>query len=1018
VGIRSSPLIVGRDGELRRIEHALEAAADGRPTLVIVRGEAGIGKSRLVREAIERARAAGSAILHGACLALGGDGLPYLPLIEAIRGLGRELAPERLNGLLGPARADLAALLPDLAPTGPRADRPEAEAEPRSESAVDRARLFERFLGVLRRLGEPAPALVVVEDVQWIDPATRDMITFLARNVTSERIVWILTCRTDDLAPGHPILAWLAEIGRSPQSVRIDLGRLDRGDVLRQLESIENGPVPDALVETVWRRSEGHPLFAEELIASAGAGGDDQLPSLVEVLLARVAGLDPETTAIVRALAVVGRPVDDRLLGPLLDRSAGEIGAALRQAAARGVLVAVDDGRHAFRHELLREVVEHEASAAERRELHERLARQLEAHPELGDDSPASAAGELARHWAAAGMPVEAHRAAIAAASAADAVHAFADVQRLLERAISLEPLLPPEAVPSRTERVDVRRRAADAADLAGRLDRAAELLQAALDLIDPESDPALAGSIHSRMGYVAWARGDSEASLAHHRAAIGLVPEVPPTRERALVLGAYGGALMGLGRWAESRPICEAAIACAVEVGSTRDESRARSMLGSDLVSLGEVDAGLEELRAAHRLAGTEPTELFIVTAYNLGLNLLVADRAVEALGPATAAREAAVAGGVERRFGGDLAALVADLLLRLGRWDEADRAIAAGLALDQRGRGTPYLAAVRARLLARRGQLDEARSGLDAIDRGTLDPDTAVFVAAVTAETALIATRPEVAADAVREGLGHLEWIDDAFWGLPLVTFGLRAAAELAEAARASRDEARLAAMEDGVSDLRDRLDVFRARPTTPTGRAMLASADAEVSRIGGLTDPEPWARAIAAWEPLSDPAEAAYARYRYAEASLRRTGVRADVAAELAAAWRSAIDLGAEPLRAELETLARRARINLGAAPGPTAAEGDGPVAEPSEPPAGRSPGGVPHGLSAREIEVLRLVAAGRSNGEIAERLFITRKTAGVHVTHILDKMGVSNRVEAAMAGVRLGLVSGDDEERSTD
>lgn len=1012
MGNRSSPVIVGRDAELSRIAQALEVAATGRPTLVVVRGEAGIGKSRLVREAVERARAGGSAILHGACLELGGDGLPYLPLVEALRRLARETPPDRLATLLGPARADLATLLPDLAPTAGAEPPPAAP-----DSSVDRARLFERFLGVLRRLGEDVPAVAVIEDVQWIDPATRDLVTFLARNVTTERVVTILTCRTDDLPPGHPVLAWLAELGRSPESVRLELQRLGRADVLRQLEAIEGGPVSDDVADSVWRRSEGHPLFAEELLTSTAAGAHP--PSLVEVLLARVAGLGPTTLEIVRAMAVVGRPVDDRLLGPLLERSAGEIGAALREATASGVLVARDDGGHGFRHELLREIVERDLLAGERRELHERLARQLEAHPELGDDSPAGAAGELARHWAAADRPVEAHRAAIAAADAAEAVHAFADALRLFERAIALEAALPPDAAPSMEERVGVRRRAADAADLDGRFDRAVELTRSALEFVDPTDDPALAGILHARLGYLTWARGDADGALVEHREAVRLVPEEPPTSERAHVLGALGGALMGLGRWAESRPLCEAAIECALRAGSEREECRARNMLGADLVALGEIEAGLDELRKSHRLAAAQAVDLFIVTGHNLALTLLGADRLEESEEIVGGVREAARNGGVERRYGMDLAALTGDILLRLGRWDEADEVTSEGLAIDRRGQGTPYLAVVRARLLARRGAHEKARQTLEAIPRDTLDPDTGVFLATVAAEAALLAGRPESARDEVERGLTHLEWTDDVFWGLPLVGFGLRASAELAEEALAARDDVRLTAIRSAAEGLRRRLEGFRARAATPSARAWIASADGEIGRIDGQTDPEPWARAIAAWEPGLDPAEAAYVRFRFAEAGLRTSGVRADVTTELDAAWRSADALGAFPLRTQLETLARRARISL--VPSAEAGPADGTEVE------ARSAGGresstprpATHNLSAREIEVLRLVAAGRSNGEIAEELFITRKTAGVHVTHILDKMGVSNRVEAAMAGVRLGLVSGvaDDAEEGT-
>ncbi len=987
---------------MARIEHAFADAAIGRPVLVLVRGEAGIGKSRLVREAIARARSQGSAILHGACLDLGGDGIPYLPIVEALRGLARETPGGRLADLLGPARADLAPLMPELAPPDPAAEPAGA-----SETAIDRGRLFERFLGFLGRLGSDHPALAVIEDVQWIDPATRDLVTFLVRNLTSERLVAILTCRTDDLPPGHAVLAWLAELGRAPGAIRIDLGRLSRTDVRRQLEAIESAPVTDDVFDSVWRRSEGHPLFVEELFEASSDAGPAPPPSLVDVLLRRVASLDPETLLVVRALAIAGRPVDERLIGPLVERSGREVGAALREATIRGVLAALPAGPHAFRHELLREVVESELSAGERRELHERIARELEAHPELADDHPAGAAGELARHWAAADRPVEAYRAAIVAATAAEDVHAFADAQRLLERAIGLEVRLPPDSAPGTAERVDVRRRAAEAADLIGDFERATELIREALDLTDPVADPTLVGLLHARLGYLTWAQGDGEAALVEHREAVRLVPDDPPSTERANVLGALGGALMGLGRWAESKAVCEAAIECAVRAAAVPEESRARNMLGSDLVALDEIEAGLHELRESHRLAGPRPTELFVVTAHNLGLNLLAADFLDDALDAASAGRAAAREGGLERRYGMELAALAGDVLIRLGRWDDADRATAEGLALDQSGQGTPYLAIVRSRLLAERGEADEARRRLEAVDRATLDPDAAVFLATVVARAALLEGRPAEALAAVDDGLARLEGIGDVVWGVPLVALGLRAVAELAEAARANRDDAGLADALARTAGLGARHASVAQRVLPPSGKAWITTAAAETTRIEGRTDAEPWARAIDAWDAVPDPAEAAYARFRHAEAALRRVGVKADVATELEVSWRTAVDLGAAPLRAQIETLARRARITLAAA-----ARSEAEVATATAAPEAARPGGAragsAHGLSAREIEVLRLVAAGRSNGEIAEELFITRKTAGVHVTHILDKLGVSNRVEAAMAAARLGLL----------
>jgi DNA-binding CsgD family transcriptional regulator len=245
------------------------------------------------------------------------------------------------------------------------------------------------------------------------------------------------------------------------------------------------------------------------------------------------------------------------------------------------------------------------------------------------------------------------------------------------------------------------------------------------------------------------------------------------------------------------------------------------------------------------------------------------------------------------------------------------------------------------------------------------------------------------------------------DVVWGIPLLALGLRALAELAETTRATRDDAALADALERAEVLRTRLASAAQLTLPPSAMAWVAMASAELARAHGAATPQSWASAIEAWDAAPDPAEAAYARFRHAEDELRRSGVKADVAAELQAAWRTSVELGAAPLRAEIEVLAGRARIKLAAAPSAeeaAAVAGAGDAQEPRVATRAASS----HGLSDREIEVVRLVAAGWSNGEIAERLFITRKTAGVHVSHILNKLGVSNRVEAAMAAARLGLV----------
>jgi DNA-binding CsgD family transcriptional regulator/tetratricopeptide (TPR) repeat protein len=571
---------------------------------------------------------------------------------------------------------------------------------------------------------------------------------------------------------------------------------------------------------------------------------------------------------------------------------------------------------------------------------------------------------------------------------------------------MALEPRLSGGGPPA-IERVAIRRRAATLADLAGAPDRAMDLIRAGLEIAADVDDARMTGLLHARMAYLTWASGDPERALEAHRRAVDLVPDEPPSVERAAVLGGLGGALMGLGRWAESRPICEAAIACAVRIGAAREESRARAMLGSDLVALGEIEAGLDELRAAHRLAGPEPDELWVVTGHNLALNLLATDRVGEAQSVTADTIDGARRGGLERRYGMDLAALRGDVLLRLGRWDEAEAVTAAGVALDQRRIGSPYLAVVRSRLMARRGQIAEARQRIAAVDRRQLEPDLAVLLAATLAEIDVLGDRPDAALATVEEALpGFLE-TGDVFWGVCLLALGARAAAELAEAARAARDDRALEALEERRGTLAAEVESMAARVLTPGGAASIASARAEMTRYAGEPDPETWAVAATAWDAAGDVAEAAYARFRSAEAALRRSGIRADVGAELRAASRTAVALNAAWLRHRTEELAARARVALSADDADStdlAARDDAAAAGPAVP----VRAAPTHRLSGREIEVLRLVAAGRSNGEIGDALFITRKTAGVHVTHILDKLGVSNRVEAAMAAARLGLL----------
>ncbi len=999
----SSPVLVGRDAELARLLEVVEAAATGRPQLVVVAGDAGIGKSRLVAEAIARARSKGSLVLVGACLDIGEAGIPYLPIAAALRSLARGVDPATLDALLGPTRDELATIAPELAASS------DGLGGVPAVGSVGQARLFERVLELLGRLGADRPAVVVLEDVQWIDRASRDLVTFLARNLSTERVAAFLTVRTDDLPRDHPNLGWLAELVRAPGAARLALAPLDRAGVAGQVAAIEGVEAADELVDRIWRRSEGNPFFAEELLA-ADEGGPDG--TLLEILAARLQGLDATTRKVVVAVALAGRAVDERLIAAAVELPLDAVRSAVRRAIERHVLREEPSGAVGLRHGLLRDVAAGQLLVGERRDVHERLARALMDQPQLRDSGPAAAAAELAHHWGAAGRIPEAYAAATEAARAAEAVYAHADAHREYGWAIELERDLPDDRRPSLEERLELRRRAAETADLAGELERAIELTTEALDLAGQSGDPVAAGLLHARLGYLRWATGDAAAALDEHRTAVALVPAEPATAARARVLGGLAGSLMGPGGYPESMDLARAAIDCARAASATAEEARARNVLGLDLVALGELEAGIEELRRSRDLAAAAPADLTIVAHYNLGLALAEAGLLDEALEEAHAGRALARRSGLERRFGFDLAGLAGDALLRLGRWAEAEEVTANALRLDRERRASPFLLAVRGRLEALRGDVAAARGHLArARELGAgEDPDLDAYVSRGEAEAALAAGQPQEALAAVDAGLGRPSESHAPSIRVSLLALGARALADVTETRGGNNRPLSDVALRERLESEVARVDRGRMPPATAL---LLDLAEAELTRAAAPR-PTGWEQLADRFDGVGDRYLGAWARVRAAEAQLRASGTRGDAGRYLRPAATTASELGAGPLEREIAGLARRARISLeGAVPA-----GDGPSGETpstgtpraSTPQADGTPGTAAlrrAGLSAREIEVLRLVAAGRTNGEIAERLFIARKTAGVHVTHILDKLDVANRVEAARVAARLGL-----------
>jgi predicted ATPase len=338
--------LIGRDVELIELEDALEAAAAGEPSLFLVGGDSGIGKTRLATALRERAEAEGAVTMTGECLELAEAELPYAPIVGALRPLARERHPV-LEQMTTAERSELARLLPMV-------DAPPAEGD--DSGAAAQARLFEALLALIDCLGREGPALLVIEDLHWADRTTRSFVSFLARSLSDERVLVIATYRSDELHRRHPLRPLLAEIDRRPRVRRLQLEPFGREHVREALEDILDREPERDLVDRLFTRSEGNPLYVEELLA-AGADGRGPMPSsLREALMVRVERLDDQAQQLLRLLAV-GQRLDHRLLADALGVETGELVAPLRELVANHLVVANSEGRYVFRHALLREVI-------------------------------------------------------------------------------------------------------------------------------------------------------------------------------------------------------------------------------------------------------------------------------------------------------------------------------------------------------------------------------------------------------------------------------------------------------------------------------------------------------------------------------------------------------------------------------------------------------------------------------------------------------------------------------------
>jgi ATP/maltotriose-dependent transcriptional regulator MalT len=839
----------------------------------------------------------------------------------------------------------------------------------RGDMLAARHRLFIRVLDLLRAQAAGSPLVVVLEDLHWADESSRELLAFLTVRLGQARVLLAATLRDEDLE--NSTRRWLAELERRPSVRRLRLAGLSDVEIAELVAGLlPAGARADRLAEVV-SAAAGNPLYAQEL---ATAGPDGPPPSITDAVLARAAALPEAARAVVNQVCVADGGMPHELLAATVPLGETQLLSAVRQAVGSGLVVPTGNG-YAFSHELIRQTLYDHLLPGERQLLHRSLATALATRPGV---SP----GSLAQHWHRAGCPDQAAPAAVVAARQAVSAHAYPEATHDYALAIELGDWLPGLGA-------DLYEEAAQAASWAGDLGRGAGC--AALALAQPEAATAASRvRLMERLGRYRWEAGDPRAAADASEEAVALLPDGPPSALRARALAALATHRMLLGEFDAALPVAEQAAAQAEQAGATAEQAHALATLGIILAQRGQLDAGLTALRRAGRLArAAGSSEDIVRVAANHMYLLCTAGRFTEALQVAQAGRQAARAQDAPPALTSVLDNNTVAVLTATGHWAEAGHLLAE--LAGESAAYVQYLDLLRLELAVGQGDDPQAEALAASLNKAPEDPRLTGPLRACLAEHALHRDDLAAAAGQVLDGLAALDGADLAEDEIRLLAAGARVAADLAALPE--------------VAQPRDLAEVWPTAAATFAGRAeALVAADAgrqpAVAAFGRLAAAEEarrlgtgsravWRAVASAWQTASQPYREAYARLREAEAAAR-AGRRDQAVRALAAGQALAGELPSAPLLKLAGELARRARLTV--PPGPRPAQPGGPAR---------------FDLTARETEVLGLLAQGDSNRQIARNLFISERTVAVHVSRILDKLGVRNRTEAATVGARLGL-----------
>ncbi|GAA4418025.1 helix-turn-helix transcriptional regulator [Georgenia halophila] len=928
--------LIGRSAELATLGQALDAARGGAGRTVVVAGEAGIGKTRLVEELLAKTAPddGGPLVLRGQCAASGAGPVPYSGLNGVLHDVIESLGAADTLEAAGPAADALGVLAPGLVQV---------------RAGVDTERLPEVLVELLVALAGTRPIVVVLEDLHWSCDVTRTTVARLARAATAAPLLAVLTYRSDDVGRRHPLRTTLAELERSRLAVRIDLGRLGPDEVVQlagELHgSVEPGAAVDGLEDLV-ERSGGVPFYVEELASYVGGEIPD---SLRDVLLLRYSQLSPAAQEFCRAVAAAGQHASHDLLTAALGEDRLVVAESAAREAVEALVLIPDPDGYRFRHALMQEAVVAELLPGERRRLHAAYATALEARP-----PSVARLAEIADHWWRARVPERALAAAVAGQTAAESDAGTSTALALGERAMDLWDLVPDAERVAGITHAELLRRVAAALHSSTRVDRALALARQSLEEWPP-GDPSGRARMLGQVSYYMLRAGDV-SGLARLEEALEVVPDDDLSARASLLLIKARNAMLA-GRHGEAVEASDAGYETAMATGDTATASVLVNVGALSRINSGDLTARAD-LDRARELAGTDWYALsrYYTNASDTHLKLGEYEQALDLASEGAArARELGAGWGPRAMLEGN----AAEALLGLGRWDEADAWYERSMPLVAPSTFAVYLHERWTWLTFWRGEVDRAQAMARSRGERWLQHSRNEMQIRSRASTTL--AELALARGDVDDALRTVAAATDpaalyGYYRLPVLGVAGKALGRAREAGRA---------VDEGP--YRAALAACASWPTYPVWAALFAAELGE----------GPWSAVTEADGPAH---LLPYALYRDG-AALLAAGDRAGARDRLTDAVEAATAIASGLVANEAAALLVSGALGRPARGGTVAGRDD-------------------ERLTDRESQVLELVAEGLTNGQIAERLFISRKTASVHVSAILRKLGVSSRTAAAM------------------